>query len=179
MAEPPISDEAVRKATGKGWTEWRTALDLWAGELPHKDIARRVKDEYGLSGWWAQAVTGGWEIMTGRRSTHEKPEGFQATGSKTIAADEALVRAAITEPSVFSGWAPKGGIEITTENPGKPVNARWLGPEGGRVVFRLTAAGDRTQLAVDHERLSDAETCERMKTAWRDALQTLKERLER
>ena len=178
MAEPPISDEAVKNATGKGWTEWRTALDLWAGELPHKDIARRLKDDHGLSGWWAQAVTGGWEIMTGRRDVHEMPQGFQATASKTIAADEPLVRAAIVEPSVFSGWAPEGGLEITTENPGKPVNARWLGPEGGRVVFQLDASGGTTKLSLHHERLPDGDTCERMKTAWRDALQTLKERLE-
>ena len=179
MADLPFSDEAVKKATGKVWAEWRAAMDPWASELTHAEIARRVKEEYGLSGWWSQAVTGGWEMMTGRRDVHEKPEGFQATGSKTITADEALVRAAVTEPSVFAGWAPKGGIEITTANPGKPVNARWLGPEGGRLIFRFTPAGEKTQLAIDHERLPDAETCERMKAAWRAALQTLKERLER
>ena len=178
MAEPPISDDAVTKATGKSWSEWRTALDLWAGELPRKEIARQVRERYGLSGWWSQAVTGGWEVMTGRRDRHEMPDGFQATGSKTIAADEMLVRAALTEPSVFAGWAPKGKIEITTENPGKPVNARWLGPEGGRLVFYLDASGGKTKLTVNHERLADAETCERMKAEWRSALQTLKDRLE-
>lgn len=178
MAELPFSDEAVKKATGKVWAEWRAAMDPWAGDLTHKDIARRLKDEHGLSGWWSQAVTGGWEIMTGRRGKHEMTDGFQATGSRTIAADAALVRAAITEPSVFAGWAPKGGMEITTANPGKPVNARWLGPEGGRVVLHAEASGSKTKLSVHHERLPDADTCERMKTAWRAALDDLKARLE-
>lgn len=178
MADQPFSDEAVKKATGRVWAEWRDAMDPWAQNLTHKQIARRLKDEYGLSPWWSQAVTGGWERMTGRREAHEKTDGFQATASRTIAADEALLRAAITETSVFSGWAPPGGIEITTAHPGKPVNARWLGPEGGRLVFRFTPAGDRTRLAIDHERLPDAGTCARMKTAWRDAINNLKTKLE-
>lgn len=178
MADQPFSDDAVRKATGRVWAEWRTALDPWAPDLPHAEIARRLQDDYGLSAWWAQTVTGGWEMMSGRRDRHEMADGFQATASRTIAVDEALLRAAVTEPSVFSGWAPPGGMEITTANPGKPVNARWLGPEGGRVVFYFTAAGEKTKLAINHERLPDADTCSRMKTAWRAAIDDLRTRLE-
>ena len=157
MADQPFSDDAVRKATGRVWAEWRAALDPWAPDLPHAEIARRLQDDYGLSAWWAQTVTGGWGMMSG---------------------DEALLRAAVTEPSVFAGWAPPGGMEITTANPGKPVNARWLGPEGGRVVFYFTAAGEKTKLAINHERLPDADTCSRMKTAWRAAIDDLRTRLE-
>lgn len=179
MAEPPFSDEAVKKATGRVWAEWRAAMDPWASDLTHREIAKRLQDEHGLSGWWAQAVTGGWERMTGRREAGEMPGGFQATASRTLAADEALVRAAVTEPSVFAGWAPPGGMEITTAHPGKPVNARWLGPEGGRLVFHVEPVGAKTKLTLNHERLPDTETCERMKTAWRAALDGLMAKLER
>jgi hypothetical protein len=32
VAEPPFSEAAVRKATGKGWDDWFRILDGWAGQ---------------------------------------------------------------------------------------------------------------------------------------------------
>ena len=51
-APPPVSDDAVRKATGRGWDEWFTILDA-AGAVAwkHPDIARWVAAKYGISGW--------------------------------------------------------------------------------------------------------------------------------
>lgn len=173
---PPVSDAAAIKATGRDWAGWREELDRWAGGLPHAEIASRLHEAYGLSGWWAQTVTVSWEMMTGRRRPHEKPDGFQAAASKTIAAPSALLEAAFTEASVFAGWGPEGEIAVTKATPGKWVNGRWSG--GGRLSVMFTETGGKTRVAVNHERLPDAEACERMKSAWREALARLKAKVE-
>jgi len=43
-----MSDEAIRGRTGRGWEEWLDLLDAWgADDLPHRDIALRVREEAG------------------------------------------------------------------------------------------------------------------------------------
>ena len=63
-----ISDEAVRKKTGKGWAEWIRILDeLGAGDIGHTASAKHVKEKYGIGPWWAQAVTIRYEYERGLR----------------------------------------------------------------------------------------------------------------
>tara|TARA_R110002072_G_scaffold54220_3_gene142353 strand:+ start:1732 stop:2271 length:540 start_codon:yes stop_codon:yes gene_type:complete len=178
MSEPPVSDAAVTDATGRSWADWKSELDTWGVDLDHAAIARRLKDDFGLAPWWAQTVTGGWEIMTGRRDRHEMPSGFQASASKTIAADPEVVTAAFTEPSVFSGWGPKGRLAVTTSKPGRSVSGRWEGDEGGRVAVHIAHDGAKSRITLSHEKLTNAGDCEALKLAWRSALAVLKDRLE-
>ena len=84
-APPPVSDEAVRKATGRGWDEWFAILDdAGAVGWKHPDIARWVVAEHGISGWWAQSVTVGFERARGLRAEHERPSGFSLSATKTV-----------------------------------------------------------------------------------------------
>ena len=55
-----ISDEAVKKATGKTWKQWIAALDK-AGcrKLDHKTIAKYVNDHFEVGDWWGQMITVG------------------------------------------------------------------------------------------------------------------------
>ncbi len=53
-----ISDETVRAKTGKGWAECFAILDEWGAPVKgHTRSARHLLEQYGLSLWWAQAVT--------------------------------------------------------------------------------------------------------------------------
>jgi hypothetical protein len=55
-----MSDEAIRRRTGRGWEEWFDLLDEWgAAERPHREIARWVAEQLGIEPlvWDAQAVT--------------------------------------------------------------------------------------------------------------------------
>jgi uncharacterized protein YndB with AHSA1/START domain len=82
-----ITDEAVKKATGKGWEEWVKILDKEGAEkLNHKEIARLLFDKgYIKSGWWCQSVTVGYEYAKGLRSVGEtKTQGVEIGVSKTI-----------------------------------------------------------------------------------------------
>jgi len=43
LAEPPVSEEAIRKGTGRGWDDWFRILDGWDGTShTHTEIARSV-----------------------------------------------------------------------------------------------------------------------------------------
>lgn len=176
---PPVSDDAVRKATGRDWAGWRVELDRWAQDLDHKTIARKLHEEYGLSGWWAQMVTGSWEMLTGRREKHERTEGFQATASKTVAAPAGLVEAAFLHDAVFAGWGPQGRLKVTSNRPGKTVNGLWEGDyRGGRIAVWLSEADGKTRITLSHEKLATAEICDALKAEWRAALGRLKSKLE-
>jgi len=63
-----ISDEAVKAKTGKVWGEWFTILDTWgAKKKDHTQSAKHLREHYGLSPWWAQAVTIRYEWERGLR----------------------------------------------------------------------------------------------------------------
>jgi len=85
VADPGVSDDAIRKATGRDWDEWLRILDEWgAATRPHPDIARHVAATYGISGWWAQSVTVGFERARGIRAVHQTSRGFEVSVSRTL-----------------------------------------------------------------------------------------------
>lgn len=175
---PPVSDAAVERATGKTWQAWREDLDTWACELDHTALARRLRDERGLSGWWAQMVAGTWEMLTGRRDPHQRAcdnGTYQATASKTVAAGPDAVERAFDLPD-FAEWGPQGVFTRTSGTAGKSVNGQWS--QGGRLAVWLTAKPGKTQISLSHEGVASAQDCERWKAEWRAALGRLKERIE-
>jgi hypothetical protein len=63
-----ISEQAVREGTGRGWEEWLAILDAWdAPSKGHTKSAKHLREEYGVSPWWAQAVTIRYEWERGLR----------------------------------------------------------------------------------------------------------------
>lgn len=63
-----ISDKAVKAKTDKEWEEWFKILDTWnAKEKGHTQSAKHLREHYGLSPWWARAVTIRYEWERGLR----------------------------------------------------------------------------------------------------------------
>ena len=63
-----ISNDAVLAKTGKSWDAWFAVLDRF--DVPargHTATARYLREEHGVSGWWAQAVTVRYEHERGLR----------------------------------------------------------------------------------------------------------------
>src|SRR5688572_13732316 len=53
-----VSDEAMRRATGKSHAEWFALLDAWgATRHMHTEIAQWLSQSQGVPGWWTQSVT--------------------------------------------------------------------------------------------------------------------------
>jgi hypothetical protein len=179
--EPVMSDEAIRRRTGKRWGEWFAILDSWgAADRKHKEIAAWLSEKQGVDGWSAQSITVGYERARGMRAPGQRPGGgFSATASRTIAAPVERLFEAFTDESERKRWLPDAELRARTSTPTKSARFDW---EDGstRVVVGFDAKDDaKSQVALEHERLPDAETAEEMKAFWRERLSALKEQLER
>jgi hypothetical protein len=64
-----FSDETVRAKTGKSSQDWYAILDEWgAKEKGHTATAKYLRDELGVSPWWAQSLTVRYEYERGLRT---------------------------------------------------------------------------------------------------------------
>lgn len=178
----PASDEAIRRRTGRGWSEWFDALDGWgAAGRPHREVARWVAGELGVDplAWPAQAVTTGWERARGLRAVGEQAGGgFAVTVSKTVAVPVERLFDAFRDERLRARWLPDRRLRERTA--ARPRSARfdWNGT-GSRVavVFEAKGAG-KSGAVLRHERLRDAAAAERAKAFWRGRLAALAEALE-
>jgi hypothetical protein len=167
------SDDAVKAATGKVWAEWFKLLDkAGAKKMVHKDIAAYLNQRQGVGPWWGQMVAVAYERERGLRGKFQKCSGeFSASGSRTIAAPMAKAFAAWTDDKLRKQWLPDGMLEITTATPGKYVRGKW-GDSRLSVGFYEKGA-TKTQVAVDHGKLSGSKECAKMKSYWFQALNRL------
>ncbi len=175
-----LSVSAVLERTGREPDAWFALLDAWgATDRTHTEIARRLVDEHGVDGWWAQTITVGYEQARGMRAPGQQSDGsFSASASKTV--DVAAERAfeAFADAELRARWLPGVEVRVRTATPPKWFRADW---EDGstRIAVGFTAKGDaKAQVGVAHERLADAESAARMKTYWRERLTELKRLLE-
>lgn len=177
--EPPVSDAAVREATGRGWSEWLALLDEWGAlQRSHTEIARWVSEDHGVPGWWAQSVTVGYERARGLRAPGQRPDGWSVSASKTIAVPVDVLFSAFADGSLRERWLPGAELHVRTMTPCRSARYDW---EDGstRVYVGFTDRGDgKSSVAVQHERLPDAETAEEMKAWWRERVAVLKDVLE-
>lgn len=175
----PTPDEGVRQATGRGWDDWFALLDAWpATGRGHTEIARWLVNEHGVGGWWAQSLTVGYERARGMRAKHQMATGFAVTVNRTVSVPIARLRAAFVDADRRRRWLP---VATMRKRPGRSDStARFDWPEpASRVVVTFIAKDEtKTQVTVQHERLPDAETAQRQKAFWRQALGALKESLE-
>lgn len=177
--EPPVADERVVAATGRGWQAWFEALDGWgAASRSHTEIARWLREEKGVDGWYSQSITVGYERARGLRAPGERPDGFAVGASKTIAVPVERLFDAFANEALRERWLPGAELRLRTATP--PRTARYDWEDGStRVVVGFDAAGeDKGRVSISHERLPDADTADEMKAWWRERLTALKTGLE-
>jgi uncharacterized protein YndB with AHSA1/START domain len=175
-----VSDEVIRRRTGRGWEEWFDLLDdSGAIAKSHPEIARWLQSEHGIDGWSAQSVTVSYERARGRRAVGEHADGFAITASKTVAVPVDRLYDAFVDESLRERWLPDGHLRERSAT--RPRSARFDWGEGAtRVVVGFTAKGDaKSVVNLEHTRLPDAAEAERMKAFWRERIGALKEVLER
>lgn len=172
-----VGDAAVRRATGRGWSEWFAVLDKAGAEAqPHREIARLLREDHGLSGWWSQMVTVGYEQARGLRKKHQKPDGFAVSASRTVAAAVENLFAALADPRRRPRWLP-GALAVHEAI--RPTSLRAMWADGTRVDIACSSKGrGESQVVVQHGKLPNVRAAERMKLHWIDALASLKAYLE-
>lgn len=173
-----VSDEAVRAKTGKGWSEWIAVLDAaGAADMDHPAIAKYLYNELGVSDWWSQMVTVGYEQARGRRQLHETARGFQISRSKTIDVSADRAFKAWSEAAVRKHWLPGRALKVRKATRNKSIRISWPDDESDVAVGFYPKGSGRVQVVVQHSGLSDANQAERMKEFWSAALVRLKSRL--
>jgi uncharacterized protein YndB with AHSA1/START domain len=176
VADPGLSDEKLVEKTGKSWTEWVAILDAWgARERPHGEIAAYVAEEHGIPGWWAQTVTVGYERARGLRAPGQRRGGgYEVTVSKTVAAPLERLVSAFVDETQRERWFP--GAPLHARPTRSPRSARFDWEDGRtRVVVWFTDKGPKkSSVAVQHQRLTDADEAEALRAFWRQRLAELK-----
>jgi uncharacterized protein YndB with AHSA1/START domain len=123
-------------------------------------------------------VTVSYERARGLRAVGERPEGFSITASKTVAVAVDRLYDAFVDESERERWLPGGELHERTAT--KPKSARFDWGDGTtRVIVGFTPREEaKSTVALEHERLADADEAERMKAFWRERVAALKELLE-
>jgi uncharacterized protein YndB with AHSA1/START domain len=141
--EPRISDEAVRRATGRTWGEWIRWLDeRGAAGMSHKQIVTILREEGGVeSGWWQQSVTVGYERARGLRVEGQTAEvGFEIGVSRTVPLPAGEVWRRLTSPDGVRVWLGDGAsLRFET---GEPYRIS----DGTTGEVRVVVAGDRLRI---------------------------------
>ncbi len=175
----PVSDETIRRRTGRGWEAWFELLDAWgAPERSQAEALRWIGSEHGIEGWSAQAVTITYHRARGLRAVGEGPSGFTVTASKTVAVPVETLFDAVVDEGLRARWLPDGALRERTVL--RPRSARYdWAQDATRVTVFFAAKGEaRSTAVVQHERLPDGAEADRMKAFWRERVAALKEVLE-
>jgi uncharacterized protein YdhG (YjbR/CyaY superfamily)/uncharacterized protein YndB with AHSA1/START domain len=173
-AAPPMTDEAIRRRTGRGWDEWFVLIDGWrAPERGHKALTAWLADEHGVDGWSAQSVAVAYERARGGRGLGERPDGYQVSASKTVPVAVEVLYRAFMDDALRPRWLPDAELRLRTATAPKTARFDW-GDGATRVVVGFTPKGDaKSVVTVSHERLPDAAEAQRMKEYWRERLAPL------
>jgi uncharacterized protein YdhG (YjbR/CyaY superfamily) len=173
-----LKNEAVEKATGKGWEKWFTILNQEkAAKFEHKEIAKLLSGKYEVDGWWAQSITVEYERHLGKRQVGQVKDGtFQTAVSKTLPGNL---------DQVLKKWLDKvRDVKEFNSIPlaGKPViskTEKWRYwrvdlQDGSRVTITVgTKTADKSILTFSTEKLKDQDAIEHWKAYWKDYLKKL------
>lgn len=170
----------MRPAAGaKTWREWVAALDaISAASMPHREIAERVCEDYeGVSDWWAQMVTVGYERLRGLREVGQRRDGaFEANRSKTYHVPIARLYGAFARRAERDRWLPGVDLTVRTATENKSMRITW--PDDTSVsVYFIDKGEERSQVAVQHSKLADADAVRRVKEYWGERFAALAEHL--
>jgi len=164
-----ISSDAVKKATGKDWSQWCKVLDKdKAAAMPHKDIALHIRKKYDIGDWWCQMVTVGYEQARGLRVKNQAAGGFNASVSRVMAVPITKAFKAVSDAKQRMRWL-KEELTVTKATPSKSVRIAWN--DGSKVVVGFwdkscKCGNAKTQIVFQHEKLKSAAAVGRSKKFW-------------
>ena len=177
--KPRMSDEAVEAKTGKTWSRWFKHLDAaGAKKMTHQEIVAHLRDKHDVRPWWTQMVAVTYEQARGLREVHEKPGGYEISVSRTIAAPIGKLFKAWTDEKIRKKWLP-ANLTIRKATPNKYLRITWEDDQTHVSVGFISKVTDKSQVTAQHSKLPNAKAAANMKKFWGDALDHLKETLER
>jgi uncharacterized protein YndB with AHSA1/START domain len=173
-----MADETIAARTGADWAEWVRRLDaIGATGKPHGDVARHVHETYGVSGWWSQGVTVGYERIRGLREIGQRLSGaYEASKSRTYPVSVERLFAACADARTRKRWLPGVALTVRKATPPKSLRISW--DDGTSVQLWFTAKGpDRSNVALAHAKLPSRARADELKRYWGERLEALAELL--
>jgi len=171
-----MSDDAVVKRTGKNWKQWVRTLDaVDATQMPHRDIARHVREHFEVTDWWAQMVTVSYERIRGLRDIGQRRGGkYDANKSKTFAVPVTQLYGAFSDARKRRRWLPGIDLRIRTSRRDKSMRITW--PDDTKVdVYFVAKGAKKSTVSVQHRELAQKSDIEKTKTRWAERFAALSE----
>jgi hypothetical protein len=171
-----MSDEKLKERTGCTWARWVRSLDHYgADKMSHRDIARLVQEKYEVGSWWTQTVAVGYERIKGLRARGQQRNGtFQISKSRTYNVPVTTLFDAWTNARARQRWLREPGVKVRKATRPKSMRLGW--PDGGIVAVGFFPKGEsKSYVAVEHTKLPDPATGERIKQEWSDRFDALGE----
>lgn len=168
------SSTALIDATGRDYDDWFTALDAWgAADKSSSDARAWLRDDQGVSAWWAQKLVVEYEQIRGIRVPGARSDGTVTVGaSRTVRASQATAFAAVVDPDLRARWLPDVILTQRTATPDR--TARFDGPDGTRVNITLDATSvSKTAVSIEQERLPVTIDHAAMRADWKTRLEAL------
>lgn len=166
VALPELSDQTIRRGTGRGWDEWCDLIEAFPGRHDgHAAIASHLSGEHGLDAWWSQGVTVGYERIAGLRLPHQMPDGtFTANKSRTVVADIEVLRAGLLDDEQRLDLFPGLATELRSRSTARTVRLA-IGVTVAAIT--LDSRGDgRVKIVVEYRRLPSLDAVEEWTFYW-------------
>jgi hypothetical protein len=171
---PSISDAKVKEATGRNWMGWFVILNLMeATSIPHKDVAKRLKEKHGAPSWWAQMIAVEYERARGGRKKNERAGGsFAVNVTKVMPVSLSKLFAAATAEKTRKDWFPPGAFAETSKTKDKYWRGTWKSTR--KLEFGFYAKGDgKSQIALEIGKLPSEGDVDKERAAWKKAMEKL------
>lgn len=171
-----MRDAKIKGKTGCTWESWVRALDYHgAQKMSHREIAELVSKKYKTPSWWTQTVTVGYERIKGLRARGQRRDGtYEASKSRTFTVPVKELFEAWADDSTRRRWLNGESVRIRTATAPKSMRLDWT--DGSIIAVGFAARGKgKSSVAVQHTKLPDQETADRLKKTWSDRLDALGE----
>lgn len=169
-----MSDAKVKAQTGCTWERWVKALDHHGAEnMSHREIAELVSGKYKTPSWWTQTVTVGYERIKGLRARGQRRDGtYEVSKSRTYDVPVTDLFGAWSDAGLRRRWLNGEEVHIRTATEPKSMRLDWT--DGSIIAVGFAAKGkDKSSVAVQHTKLPDRATADRLKKYWSDRLDAL------
>ena len=169
-----MSDAVIKEKTGCTWERWVKALDKWGAEqMSHRDITTMVNKTWKVGGWWSQTVTVGYERIKGLRARGQRRDGtYEASKSRTFSVPVTTLFDAWADTSVRKRWLGEAKVRVRTATAPKSIRLGWS--DGNIIAVGFYPKGKtKSSVAVQHPKLPDRDTAERLKKYWSERFDAL------
>jgi uncharacterized protein YndB with AHSA1/START domain len=176
---PRMSDAAVKAKTGKDWKQWFAILDrAGASQMGHPEIVKYLNARHGIGPWWQQTVTVTYEQARGLRELYQRPAGYSISVSRTVGVPVAKLYKTFANQIARKTWLNEDGLVIRKATANKSMRISWNDGKTSVEIGFFPKADNKSQVAVQHSKLSDAKAAAKMKAYWAKALDRLRGMLE-